>query len=186
MFGTVPEALSQKQPFLLFSVQVAQQRLFLQGQWAHRGVPTEHVPSPTWALSLWLFSAAQSRVLFPAPLLTPWFGCRTHQPAADDVRGSTKGKVMDSCCFGLSSNWKHSGGRICWEDARLPLIGTDTSFKPWQPKRLVGEQSWWKRIFYSVFQISKSLQWEIFFDWHNLCSFGVCCSKFSLFHPWLI
>lgn len=147
--------------------------------------PYRACPSPTWTLSLWLFSAAQSRVVFPAPLLTPWLGCRTHQPAADDVRGSTKGRVIDSYCFGLSSNWKHSGGRICWEDARLSLIGMDASSKPWQPNRFVGEQSQWKRMFYSIFQISKSLQWKIFFDWQNFCSCGVCCSKFSLFHPWL-
>lgn len=132
------------------------------------------------ALSLWLFSAAQSRAVFPAPLLTPWLGCRTHQLAADDVRDSRKGKSMDSCWFGLTES------RVEAEYAgktQGSLIGTDASSKPWQPNGLVGEQSWWKRIFYSIFQISKSLQWKIFFDRQNLCSFGVCCSKFSPFHP---
>lgn len=148
--------------------------------------PHSACPNPTWALSLWLFPAAQSSVVFPAPLLTPWLGCRTQQLAAENVRDSTKGRVMDSSLLGYNWNWnwKHSGGRICREDTRLSLIGTDASSKPWQPNRLVGEQSWWERIFYSIFQISKSLQWKIFFDWQNLCSFGVCCSKFSLFHPW--
>lgn len=134
-FRVVPEALAQKQPFLLSSLQAAQRGLFLQERWTHRDVRPVFAPSPTTAGRLFRYvSRSTEQGHFPLPPLPPWLGCRTHQSGADDVRESMKRKVMDSCSFGLSGNWKHNGSTTCWEDIRVSLIGTDTSSKPWTTK----------------------------------------------------
>lgn len=74
----------------------------LSGALSSQRCPHSACPSPTWALCLWLFPAAQSSVVFPAPLLTPCLGCRTQQLAAENVRVSTTGRVMDSSLLGYN------------------------------------------------------------------------------------
>lgn len=137
VLGTVPEALSQKQPFLLFSVQGAQQRLFLQEHWAHRGVTEYMFPSPTWALSLWLLCAAQGRVVFPAPALPPCLGCRTHSSLLQMMWGTAqKGRLRAAAGLGYrvtgSTGEAEYAGKTkeshCLAQMHPPNLGNWTGF----------------------------------------------------------